>query len=665
MDGDEEEGSDGEMEPEYSGLEQPPLTRMLKNILSEYPDDGQILKELIQNAEDAGASVVKIMFDGRNINHEPHSEKKKPFNKYFKGPALFFHNNAVFSEDDWRGIKMLYSSVKELDPLKVGRFGLGFKSVFHITDYPMIVSGKKLLVINPYTTYSDKVCTSFRLDRLARYKGMDMKAFKDAFDDVFGFGEETLASGEYKGTLFRFPLRQIGTELSGNLYNEEKIENLFDSFTTEAPFTLLFLKNLEEMTLYRRKNGVEPRYRVMIQDLGSETSLEGRREFRKSLQKYTTSSMSSDLICSLHVNISVESHDQNGWTTRDDKSWFIVNTVLGHDNMSPELRSLSQDKDLSYSPYVGVAIPDKDTEDFKGHVFCFLPLPLEERSLTGFPVHVNGFFALSQNRRHVKWPSADLKQSAITADKSLQWNQALIKEALSQVYLNMVQQLITKCVKANNPDTLVQMVYRSIPCLDDVDVKWRIILDPLVKSLLQTDFLYTENNGGQWIEHRNAVFECPHSVTDAGVWVTLRHIMKQYKQNFTIIPPHITTLSEKMTRMTMLTPAFLDNLLRGNSSYEICSTTQKLHLLQYLMSEQKYESLKGLKLLPLENGSFVRFETVGCVYMCRETTAKLIPGCEENIVNLHLPEDIKQHLQQIKGKDTGHIVHFIITLAIH
>ncbi|XP_069136654.1 sacsin-like [Argopecten irradians] len=85
MDGDEEENSDGEMEPEYSGLEQPPLTRMLKNILSEYPDDGQILKELIQNAEDAGASVVKIMFDSRNVNQESCSEKKKPFNKYFKG----------------------------------------------------------------------------------------------------------------------------------------------------------------------------------------------------------------------------------------------------------------------------------------------------------------------------------------------------------------------------------------------------------------------------------------------------------------------------------------------------------------------------------------------------------------------------------------------------
>ncbi|XP_069136653.1 sacsin-like [Argopecten irradians] len=660
MDGDEEENSDGEMEPEYSGLEQPPLTRMLKNILSEYPDDGQILKELIQNAEDAGASVVKIMFDSRNVNQEPCSGKKKPFNKYFQGPALFFHNNAVFSEEDWRGIKMLYSSVKELDPLKVGRFGLGFKSVFHITDYPMIVSGTKLLVINPYTTYSDKVCTSFQLNRLDKYKGMDMDAFRVAFNNVFGFGQETIVNGEYKGTLFRFPLRQIGTELSGNVYNEEKIENLFDSFTTEAPITLLFLKNLEEMALYSQNN--EPRYRVQIQDLRSETrSIEQRRQFCKELQRFTRSNISSDLICSLHVNIRVESHDRRGVAKIENKSWFIVNAVLGK-TMSPEFRKLSQDKDLSYSPYVGIAIPYEDTMDFQGHIFCFLPLPLEQRSLTGFPVHVNGFFALSQNRRHVKWPSADLNQSAINADKSLQWNQALIREALSQVYLIMVQQLISRCREKHNPDDLVKVVYRSIPRLGDVDVKWRIILEPLLTNLLKTKFVYTENNGGQWIHHRDAVFECQLSETDAEIRGTLRQIMKQYQQNLTIIPPHVTELLKQNSSVTLLTPAFLANLLRRGSTYENCSAAQKLHLLQYLMCEDsdgQYSLLEGLKLLPLEDGRYVKFETSGCVYICDETTARLVPGCEEKLLKVDLPEGIKLNLGQIKQKGTFQIKDLI------
>lgn len=43
------------------------------------------------------------------------------------------HNDGVFTAEDWKGIKSIYTSVKEKDALKVGRFGLGFKSIFHIT----------------------------------------------------------------------------------------------------------------------------------------------------------------------------------------------------------------------------------------------------------------------------------------------------------------------------------------------------------------------------------------------------------------------------------------------------------------------------------------------------------------------------------------------------
>jgi len=50
-----------------------------------------------------------------------------------KGPALYAYNNAVFSDEDWDSLRKLNQSHKEQDPTKVGRFGLGFKSVFHIT----------------------------------------------------------------------------------------------------------------------------------------------------------------------------------------------------------------------------------------------------------------------------------------------------------------------------------------------------------------------------------------------------------------------------------------------------------------------------------------------------------------------------------------------------
>jgi cytochrome b subunit of formate dehydrogenase len=51
----------------------------------------------------------------------------------WQAPALIFYNNKTFTKDDWRGIRSIYTSVKRDDPLKIGRFGLGFKSVFHLT----------------------------------------------------------------------------------------------------------------------------------------------------------------------------------------------------------------------------------------------------------------------------------------------------------------------------------------------------------------------------------------------------------------------------------------------------------------------------------------------------------------------------------------------------
>lgn len=52
---------------------------------------------------------------------------------FWKGPALYVYNDAAFTEDDWDGIQAAGRSVKRDDPNKVGRFGLGFNSVYHIT----------------------------------------------------------------------------------------------------------------------------------------------------------------------------------------------------------------------------------------------------------------------------------------------------------------------------------------------------------------------------------------------------------------------------------------------------------------------------------------------------------------------------------------------------
>ena len=85
---------------------------------------------MIQNADDAGAKVVRFYIDNRQ--HSVSSCVNERLAKH-QGPALIAFNDAVFTELDWEGIKRLQDSVKAEDPFNVGKYGIGFNSVYHIT----------------------------------------------------------------------------------------------------------------------------------------------------------------------------------------------------------------------------------------------------------------------------------------------------------------------------------------------------------------------------------------------------------------------------------------------------------------------------------------------------------------------------------------------------
>lgn len=398
------EGEDSESEvEEILGFQQPPLIEQLKTILAEYPDDGQIIKELVQNAEDAGATEVKILYDGRTINAD--RIRKLPYRKFFKAPSLCFYNNAVFSDADWGGIRTIYSSIKKDQPLKVGRFGLGFKSVFHITDYVSIISGNRLLLMNPLEKRQNQECVIVKLNDLQKNKKLRTTDLLAALNGVFGFSEETLQTGIYNGTIFWFPLRAAQSELSDNLYEKDKVLDLFKSFKAEAVDSLLFLKCLSRVELYCKSsetvfdlpNG-QAFLTVELQDDTNVIKSE-KRKFLQKIDDFKHQSHISDIVSFTHSKFTTVYRTTDcDEAQAEDVEWLVVN-MYKTGQFTNKLKNLVDDKELSYSPYGGVAILLKDTgTDFKGHIFCFLPLPHERRSLTGLPIHVNGFFALSQNR---------------------------------------------------------------------------------------------------------------------------------------------------------------------------------------------------------------------------------------------------------------------------
>jgi sacsin len=157
---------------------------------------------LIQNADDAGATVVRIMLDENSYECE---SLLNPSMAPLQGPALLVTNDAKFSEADFRSLASIGQGSK-LDKLTAtGRFGLGFNSVYHVTDTPSLVSGESLIIFDPHTTFVPGATLSQPGLRMKFHGSSLRKTFPDQFIPFEFFGCDM--SSAYNGTLFRFPLR--------------------------------------------------------------------------------------------------------------------------------------------------------------------------------------------------------------------------------------------------------------------------------------------------------------------------------------------------------------------------------------------------------------------------------------------------------------------------
>ncbi|CAH3127509.1 unnamed protein product [Pocillopora meandrina] len=131
------------------------LTTRLNRLLEEYTDGFSVLKELIQNADDAGATEVKFLYDQRT-NEEAMTSLIDEGMKGCQGPALWVYNDATFKDEDFENITKLNEATKQHDTEKIGRFGLGFNAVYNLTDVPMFISRNNFVIFDPHTSYLGK-----------------------------------------------------------------------------------------------------------------------------------------------------------------------------------------------------------------------------------------------------------------------------------------------------------------------------------------------------------------------------------------------------------------------------------------------------------------------------------------------------------------------------
>ncbi|CDQ81727.1 unnamed protein product [Oncorhynchus mykiss] len=609
------------------GATAPPFIDYLKDILRRYPDGGQILKELIQNADDAGASKVVFLHDERYYDRQ--SLKTEGLGKYQAGPALYAFNNAEFTAEDWQGIQTTGRSVKRNDPNKVGRFGIGFNSVYHITDVPSIFSSKYLGFLDPQEKLFGERIGGFRWsleeeeDKETLLNLQDQfQPFRDVVKLVSGQRWKDIIQEEqhFKGTLFRFPLRSEASEISDNLYDSNKVVQLFDSFLADADISTLFLRNVSSVSLQH-------------------INTKGFVNVRLTVTSSPTSNIDGST-CFKTITSTSEGKKQT-------KTKWLVTTCCMKEGNVPELDLLA--KKLSFRPQVDLAFQCSQASVLTdGRLSVFLPLPNNDSNKTGYPVHVNACFGLTDNRRHIKWQEEDQKY-----DEAAKWNELLVKEVLPHTYLLMLQDATNLAKSSTLPVSYVYNIWPDLSQTKHKD-KWHGIAEDILQRLLKqnTAIFSLAEDERQFVSPAVAV--CPSDDTmPPEMMAAVTRALIAGGEKLVTFPDHVSRAVQLAfpdpDTLKWVTPALVRGVLRRGVVSNL-SNNDKLSLLQYILTDENYHDLRGLKMLPLSDGTFKTFtnEEKDITLIDNDTFPRvLLPGCKD----LFLPDDLSttsiQHLKQL------------------
>ena len=450
-----------------------PLTRRINRILTDYGDGLAIVKELIQNADDAGAVEVKFLYDER-LNEDKQRYLIDPGMKGVQGPALWAYNDAKFSKEDFENIVKLSGATKEDKRDKIGKFGLGFNAVYNITDVPSFISDNQLVILDPHTTHlghaiKNKSKPGVKIPLGPRRN--HLRRFEDQiriYDGVFGM-DASLSDGYrmFEGTLFRFPLRTERqaqmSEIKKLFYNKDEMKALIKKFFDEANRILLFTQNVRSVEFFYLEKDSKK-----TENIRNIFHVSKKMFYPIVDNKHLKTNVCESFDIMKQSSLAVESKQQNHRQDFVRNFWHVVDIVTifkedsknlfeaesKYDNDTWAIHSSIDDKECmsmalkssQLNPVASVAVCIEESRDGKtyrllqqqpsnsGYFYCFLPLPMPN----GLNVDINSTFALSKDRKSFQENSEDDK----THDTlETIWNRKLMSGPVSSAYIGVLKDL--------------------------------------------------------------------------------------------------------------------------------------------------------------------------------------------------------------------------------
>ena len=578
------------------------IINQLATMLSDKYDFHSIMKELFQNADDAGSEELHIAF----VENLPGSQ-----HPLMQGPLFIVLDDGDFTTANMEGISRIGAGSKSSDSASIGRFGLGMKSIHHLCEAYFYMANPNQPAANGNYIHQ-LICPWFN-------PGIGEPLYQEwkECDDVYQLLINTIEQWGHncnKWFALIVPLRSPDHVSQGHpLCNHDnrypklddiKKENSYDRLTNLMPL----MRNLKKVSIWNSVNSEDPDIIINIAP-GAETcrypkGMSGEKitlPIKFQLDTYT----SPNEINSQDV-LGYESYlSDDTFTALKACSTWPTTSVF-------DRNSGRQTVPIPAEPHCAVTIKISKKYSPKaklvlGHA-VFLPLSdlLIEEFIPGeydFQILLHGIFFLDSGRRHIY--TKNNMQSQVQVD----WDEKVV-ESISFLFLYVLDFLATKNIIDNDALHILTTALNNNMDEDlndgiTVHGSWFFCLEGV-------------EGDGEWkrIEEGNAVYTIPLMKSDPSIQFKVFPMMKRIVTSFDItyqnysylaaVPPRrcntnnsifrdiFAILSEKVFKE----PKELDYLLvfiRNIGILSVDDGSYILHKLFPLLKQLKDKDIENIK----------------------------------------------------------------------
>ncbi|KAF9371104.1 hypothetical protein CPC16_003251, partial [Podila verticillata] len=430
---------------------------------------------------------------------------------------------------------------------------------------------------------------------------------------------------QFRGTLFRLPLRQAqfsqsdNTSAFGGIWDMDNTKALIERWAEDAKVSMLFLNRINTINIINEND----KWAIVKE------SWPVRGLFEDS---DTNSSFSKVRVRTYGL----------GDQPSADSTWLV-----GLDDAYPTAISTIREvaKNNRWIPHRGIALPieqpkGESSSAFKGKVFSYLPTPIS----TDLPFHVHGVFALLSNRKGLMTSPAHNSHAA-------SWNEYVLSTLLPPLIVQTMSRLLRlrfDCLDKRQSKTGIDSAFDAIlvtyfklwPLKSTNDMTsmvqrfWELAyispIFPIRPLQKEADTSMVQGSTG-----KDVCF--PMRKIPQDVLPKLKQLLRENNVPLCECRPDVSASAiyhwgKASLALTQTDATLLRKILRGNKDFMLKIRSQEgrewlLELLLGVLLDKEQDGidhLNGLALLPLEDDSWVSLSPNPAYYTANSTARSLI-----------------------------------------